>query len=327
MVFPFRPHALPGVIQAQLDRVLPAYEAHVNNQGCSASLFSKLTGTARHLIAWLTVNESDVAALDIRGVDGFLSHDCDCPAEFRSQRDAPSPWHAHRGLGYLLETGQAAMPSSIVTGGGLVEALAGTLTAQGYQEATVRDFRNSCRHLIVWLYRSDLALAEIDGGVLQRFLDHDCACQHPQFFGRANAFSGSRKVKAISRSVGPLPGQPGRGCGLAGSGAGGQQRAPCSTPCSAGCASIAAPAKQPSGHTPDPCESCCRGLAMTRAPMLRCRSARPCWAVRNPAPEARSSAVSCVRTCVFWQPRGCAPRVWLGPSLRSRRRPRPPLPK
>ena len=176
---------------------LPAYEAHVNNQGCSASLFSKLTGTARHLIAWLTVNESDVAALDIRGVDGFLSHDCNCPAECRSQRDAPSPWHAHRVLAYLLETGQAAMPSSIVTGGGLVEAFAGTLTAQGYQEATVRDVRNSCRHLIVWLYRSDLALAEIDGGVLQRFLDHDCACQHPQFFGRANAFSGSRKVKAI----------------------------------------------------------------------------------------------------------------------------------
>ena len=197
MVLTFRPHALSGVIQARLERVLPAYETHLNNQGCSAAFFSKLTGTARHLVTWLTVNESDVAALDVRGVDGFVSHDCDCPAAFRSPRDEPSAWHAHRVLEYLLETGQAAMPSSIVTGGGLVEAFAGSLTAQGYRDATVRYFRSSCRHLIVWLYRSELTLAGIDGGVLQQFLDHDCACQHPQFFSRPNAFSGSPRVQAM----------------------------------------------------------------------------------------------------------------------------------
>ncbi len=39
-----------------------------------------------------------------------------------------------------------------------------------------------------------MALAEIDGGVLQRFLDHDCACANPQFFSRPGAFSGSRAV-------------------------------------------------------------------------------------------------------------------------------------
>ena len=197
MVLTVRPHALSGVIQARLDRVLPAYETHLTNQGCSAGFLSKLTGTARHLITWLTVSESDVAALDIRGVDGFLSHDCRCPAAFRSQRDEPSAWHAHRVLEYLLETGQAAMPSCIDTGGGLVEAFAGTLTAQGYREATVRCFRSSCRHLIVWLYRSDLTLAEFDSGVLQQFLDHDCACQHPRFFSRPHAFSGSRRVQAM----------------------------------------------------------------------------------------------------------------------------------
>ncbi len=196
MVLPFRPHALPGVIQAQLDRVLPAYEAHLNKQGCTARLFRKLIGTARHLIVWLTINESDVAAFDIRGVDGFLSHDCDCPAEFRSRRDAPSPWHVQRFLGYLLESGQAAMPSSIVTDGELVEAFADTLTDQGYQASTVREFRSCCRHLVVWLYRSELTLAAIDGDVLQRFLDHDCACEHPQFLGRAHPFSASRRVQA-----------------------------------------------------------------------------------------------------------------------------------
>lgn len=205
MVLPFRPRVSPGVVQAQLDQVLPAYEAHLNKQGCTARLFRKLTGTARHVIVWLTINASDVAAFDIRGVDGFLRHDCDCPAEFRSQLDAPSRWHVQRFLGYLLESGQAAMPPSIVSDGELVEAFADTLTDQGYRASTVREFRSCCRHLVVWLYCSELALAEIDGDVLQRFLGHDCACEHPQFLGRANAFSASRRVRStLARFAGFL---------------------------------------------------------------------------------------------------------------------------
>ena len=196
MVLPIQPHASPGVIQAQVERVLPAYEAHLNDQGCSPGLFRRLTAEARHMIAWLTVSESDIGTLDIRGVDRFLHHDCDCPAGVRNQQDGPSPWHAHRVLGYLLEAGQATVPASIVTGRDLVEAFADTLVAQGYGHGTVREFRSSCRHLVVWLYRSELALGEIDDGVLQRFLDHRCDCEHPRFFGRPNAFTGSRRVKA-----------------------------------------------------------------------------------------------------------------------------------
>ena len=196
MVLPIRPHSSPGVIQAQVERVLPAYEAHLHDQGCSPGLFRRLTATARHMIAWLTVNESDIGTLDIRSVDRFLRHDCDCPADVRNQQDGPSPWHAHRVLGYLLETGQAAVPASIVTGRDLVEAFADSLVAQGYRRGTVRGFRNSCRHLVVWLYRSELTLGEIDDGVLQRFLDHRCDCEHPRFFGRPHAFAGSRRVKA-----------------------------------------------------------------------------------------------------------------------------------
>ena len=222
MVLPFRPHASPGVIQALGERVLAAYEAHLNDQGCSPGLFHRSTATARHMLAWLTINESEVATLDIRGVYRFLRHDCHCPADVRNQSAATSPWHAYRFLGYLLETGQAAAPAAIVTGGGLVEALAATLVAQGYREATVRGVRSACRHLVVWLYRSELALGEIEDRVLQRFLDHRCDCVHPGFFGRSGrsgAFAGSRRTQAelarfasflIDRDVvadcrGPLP--------------------------------------------------------------------------------------------------------------------------
>ena len=151
MVIPFRPQASPEGIQVQVDRVLPASEAQLNERGCSASLFRNLTRTARHRIAWLARNESDVATLDLRGVDGFLRHDCDCPAVFRSRLDVCSRWHAHRVLGYLVETGQAAVPSAIVTGGRLVEAFAGALAAPGYRESTVLRDRTFWRHCIVWL--------------------------------------------------------------------------------------------------------------------------------------------------------------------------------
>ena len=191
MTVPFRPRPSAGALEAQVDRVLPAYQAHLNDQGCGASFCSALTGTARHMIAWLAINGSDVTELDIRSVGDFLSHDCDCPAEFRSQLEAPSRWHAHRVLGDWLETGQTAVPPAIFTGGRLVEAFAGTLTAQGYRESTRHAYAARCRHLIVWLYLQDLALAEFDGGVLQRFVDHDCACEHPHFYSRPSAFSGS----------------------------------------------------------------------------------------------------------------------------------------
>ena len=196
MILPFRSHASPGGLQALEERVLPAYEAHLNDQGCSPKLCHRLTATARHMITWLTINESVVATLDIRGVYRFLRHDCHCPAEVRKQSATPSPRHAHRFLGYLLETGQATVPASIVKGGGLVEAFAATLVAQGYREGTVRGLRSSCRHLVVWLYRSELALGEIEDRVLQRFLDHRCDCEHPGFFGPSRVFAGSRRTQA-----------------------------------------------------------------------------------------------------------------------------------
>ncbi len=133
MTVPFRPRPSPGALKAQSDRILPAYQARLNDHGCAASLFSALSGTARHMIAWLTINGSDVTELDIRSVGDFLSYDCDCPAEFRSQLLAPSRRHAHRVLGHWLETGQTAVPPAIVTGGRLVEAFTGTLTVQGYR--------------------------------------------------------------------------------------------------------------------------------------------------------------------------------------------------
>ena len=205
MVLPIRPRTSTGVVQAVVDRVVPAYAKHLNERGCSPGLFSDLTRTARHMLAWLTLREADVATLDIRDAASFLSHACACPADFRTNLNERSHWLAHAVLRYLIETGQTAVPSAIVTGGRLVDEFTAALTAQGYRASTVRTYQPRCRHFIVWLYLAGLELAEIDDSVLQRFLDHDCACAQPQFLSRPRAFSQSRhKAAKLEAFVGFL---------------------------------------------------------------------------------------------------------------------------
>ena len=138
MALPFRTPTSSGIIQAHIDRVLPAYAAYLGDRGCAPGSLGNLTRTARHMLAWLKVNKSHIETLDIRAVDGFLSHGCVCPADFRSKLNKHSRSQAQRLLGYLIETGQAAVPSAIVTGGQLVAAFTDSLTTQGYSESRVR---------------------------------------------------------------------------------------------------------------------------------------------------------------------------------------------
>ncbi len=83
------------------------------------------------------------------------------------------------------------MPVGIVAGQELIESFTAGLKAQGYAESTIRGYTTAYRHYIVWLYLSNLRLRETDGGVLQRFLAHDCSCAHPQFFTPPGCFSAS----------------------------------------------------------------------------------------------------------------------------------------
>ena len=200
MVRPARPRPSTAVIQAEIDRVLPAYETRLRGLGCSASQYSSLTRTARHMVAWLALNDTDVAALDIRQVQAFSAHNCNCPPALLSVFGPQHRWQANRFLDHLLESGRATTPPVIVTGANLVAACTASLQAQGYRQSTLDRYARTWRHFLVWLYLSNLQLGEISAGTLQRFLEHGCACAHPQFFGRPGGFSGSRgSAHALAR--------------------------------------------------------------------------------------------------------------------------------
>lgn len=268
MAKPNRPFVSPEAIQANVDRVVPAYRVFLERLGYSASFVSELARTARHMVAWLTTSRTALADLDIRGIDGFLSHACTCPANFRTKLNKSSRWKASRVLDYLIETGQSSVPTAIVEGDELVEAFVASLTAQGYCEPTVRKYRWSGRHLVVWLYREAVPISEIDGAVLERFLDHECTCSHPQFLGASGSFhgrggTGSRLAKLagflIERGVVAdwrieVP-----------RASGGAHAEASST----GCVAIAASARRPFGTPPTACDGCCRGSATAPRPSTR----------------------------------------------------------
>ncbi len=196
MAVPFQKHTSRPVLRHQLNDVIPEYRTYLENQDLAPSWIDTLVGTARHIVRWLSFNGIEIEALDIRKIAGFMSHDCTCPSGFQSHvRRSRS--RADRFLTYLMDAQLVEMPMFIVQGGEHVDAFISSLSGQGYSGSTMLEFRRSCRHFIVWLYLSDLALDQIDDGVVQSFLGHDCACACPHFFKHAGKLgrssSGFRK--------------------------------------------------------------------------------------------------------------------------------------
>lgn len=58
----------------------------------------------------------------------------------------------------------------------LVQAFKDHLTEFGHTAGTVADVSNPARHLAVWLDQCRIKVTEIDGGLVERFLSHQCQC-------------------------------------------------------------------------------------------------------------------------------------------------------
>ena len=87
----------------------------------------------------------------------------------------------------------------IKAGGHLAMQFLDFLEERGYARSAIIQSGNLCRHFIVWLYLSDIPLAETDERIRRRFLAHDCACAHPGFFDRPTGFAGSRTSGSMLR--------------------------------------------------------------------------------------------------------------------------------
>ncbi len=189
--------AAPPEAGGEPDRdIVQHYKAHVQALGYSPTLTNKCIRMVLHLITWLSLTGTRIETLDIRILHRFLNHDCACPGPHGYRKNLKrGAWHLHRFLGFLMETERVRIPAEIKAGGRVVEAFLQSREAQGYVPGSIAAYRKRCRHLIVWLYLHDIALAEIDDGVVCHFLYHDCTCVHPHFFTRGSRFAGRQNSR------------------------------------------------------------------------------------------------------------------------------------
>ncbi|MYF31420.1 MAG: tyrosine-type recombinase/integrase [Gammaproteobacteria bacterium] len=220
---PSKQFGLPllDVVPERDTRVVRCYAEHLEGLGLSDRKTSLLISTARHVAVWLALNGAGLDKLDVHLLDRFMRHECHCPGRHRNGRKPGQHCRrfALRFLRYLLETGRAEVPPEIEAGGHLATRFRDSLEEQGYASSTIRSSGTLCRHFIVWLYLSDIPLAEADERVQRRFLAHDCTCVHPGFLDRPTGFAGSRTSGStlrlfaaflVDRNVIPAPVVPQR---------------------------------------------------------------------------------------------------------------------
>ena len=193
---------LPDGVPERDSRVLRCYAEHLEGLGLSAGMTSDLFSTASHIAVWLALNGSGLNKLDVHLLDRFMGHECHCPGRHRNGRKPGQHcWRfALRFLRYLLETGRADVPPEMEAGGHLAMQFRDSLEERGYARSLIIRSGALCRHFIVWLYLSDIPLAEADERVQRRFLAHDCTCAHPGFLDkRPSRFAGSDSSGSILR--------------------------------------------------------------------------------------------------------------------------------
>ena len=193
---------LPDVVSERGPRVVHYYAEHLEGLGLSTGMTGDLISTASHIAVWLALNGAGLDTFDIRLVDRFMCHECRCPGRRRTGRKPGRQRRpfALRFLRYLLETGRAEVPPEIEAGGHLAIQFRDSLEEQGYASSVIRSSGTLCRHFIVWLYLSDIPLAEADERVQRRFLAHDCTCGHPGFLdNRPSRFAGSDSSGSMLR--------------------------------------------------------------------------------------------------------------------------------
>ena len=166
----------------------------------------RLVGHARHFLVWLERDGTSIETVDDVVLKRFRDHDCRCarPRHGRYRVYVRRPRKLLSGAFWLVrffeETGRTRHPGEYDEALRLLEAFLQQLAADGYKPTTLRLYRRACRHFIVWLQRSRIALKEVSADTKDRFLLHECLC--PGFF-RRQARPSSNRI-AVERFVGFL---------------------------------------------------------------------------------------------------------------------------
>lgn len=172
----------PSSGEAPFEDCLGAFIRHLRSDGLSDGQICHLRREARHFLLWLDRHRLPIDEVDHGVLCRFRRHDCRCPGmegqrrrmlETDSRRFMTG---ALRLVRFLEDKRRIGHPDEL--GDNLVhlDAFLDRCAAQGYGSIRLSTYRSSCRHILIWLHQSRIAIRNVDGGTLNRFLDHDCVC-------------------------------------------------------------------------------------------------------------------------------------------------------
>ena len=206
-----------GASQDSFQECLAAFVAHLKQEGLTGGRIRCLRASARHFLVWLDQEGIEIGALDDAVLRRFRRHDCRCRGMERERRKMLAGRSrqfvsgALRLVRYFEYTRRIQHPGELDEGLRLLEEFLAACAADGYAPDSIMGYRSACRHVLVWLHQSRIAMRRMDAEVLARFVAHDCVCPGP-FESPRKRLGGGRyiyPVELFSRFLadrGVLPG-------------------------------------------------------------------------------------------------------------------------
>ena len=171
-----------GSGDAPSEDCLGAFVKHLRSDGLSDGQICHLRREARHFLLWLDRHRNPIGEVDHGVLGRFRRHDCRCPGmegQRRRMLEADSRRFmtgALRLVRFLEDEGRIGHPGELEDNLDHLDAFLERCPAQDYGSVRLNTYRSSCRHILIWLHQSRIAIRNVAGGTLNRFLDHDCVC-------------------------------------------------------------------------------------------------------------------------------------------------------
>ena len=159
-----------------------AFLADLCGADLSRTHFHRLRRGSLHFAIWLDRNCIAVESVDDDVLRAFRWHDCTCPGMESERRRMLDPGKrafmagALRLVRFLEDEGCIPHPDDMDASLRHLDDFGAWLGAKGYSQKSLSGFRHACTHVLIWLHRSRIPIADFDAQVLERFLDHDCIC-------------------------------------------------------------------------------------------------------------------------------------------------------
>ena len=218
----------PQVVVIDHAELLSEFENYLRHTDLAITTIQTYLGVARHFLGWLENRGTGLSEIDDAVIRLFRDHDC----HHLRAKTKYHPQRKPRGLlrisvngvihfvQFLECSGRTKHPGELSFGSKLLETFLTDYEAQGYRSTTLRGYRQSSWHFLLWLHRDRIPLNAVDTEIINRFLEHDCIC--PRYVRVPGSLSGARTYacvlrkfvkflaeRAVTSSVVPIDGQKG----------------------------------------------------------------------------------------------------------------------